>query len=63
MPARCAGPRVPARDVGRLGIAPLTSMFLFGPNQQSSRRNFRPAIHDSNGWRSTPAMASGCGVR
>jgi periplasmic glucans biosynthesis protein len=36
-------------DVTRLGIAPLTSMFLFGPNQQSSRRNFRPAIHDSNG--------------
>ena len=36
-------------EVGRLGIAPLTSMFLFGPNQQSSRRNFRPAIHDSNG--------------
>ncbi|WP_432241595.1 glucan biosynthesis protein G [Herbaspirillum robiniae] len=36
-------------EVGRLGVAPLTSMFLFGPNQQSSRRNFRPAIHDSNG--------------
>ncbi|MFJ3047254.1 glucan biosynthesis protein G [Herbaspirillum chlorophenolicum] len=36
-------------EVARLGIAPLTSMFLFGPNQQSSRRNFRPAIHDSNG--------------
>ena len=36
-------------EVARLGIAPLTSMFLFGPNQQSSKRNFRPAIHDSNG--------------
>jgi len=36
-------------QVARLGIAPLTSMFLFGPNQQSGRRNFRPAIHDSNG--------------
>lgn len=36
-------------EVDRLGIAPLTSMFLFGPNQQSSKRNFRPAIHDSNG--------------
>jgi len=35
--------------VTRLGIAPLTSMFLFGPNQQSGKRNFRPAIHDSNG--------------
>ena len=24
-------------------------MFLFGPNQQSVKRGFRPAIHDSNG--------------
>jgi glucans biosynthesis protein len=32
-----------------LGIAPLTSMFLHGPNQPSSTPNFRPAIHDSNG--------------
>ncbi|WP_349238567.1 glucan biosynthesis protein G [Bosea sp. F3-2] len=32
-----------------LGIAPLTSMFLFGPNQPSPTYNFRPAIHDSNG--------------
>ena len=37
-------------DVKMLGIAPLTSMFLYGPNQQSDlKRNFRPAIHDSNG--------------
>jgi len=42
--------RVFLRDnVNLLGIAPLTSMFLFGPNQQADRRNFRPAIHDSNG--------------
>lgn len=32
-----------------LGIAPLTSMFLFGPNQPPPTYNFRPAIHDSNG--------------
>ncbi|WP_342769070.1 glucan biosynthesis protein G [Bosea caraganae] len=32
-----------------LGVAPLTSMFLFGPNQPSPTYNFRPAIHDSNG--------------
>lgn len=32
-----------------LGIAPLTSMFLHGPNQPSAVPNFRPAIHDSNG--------------
>lgn len=32
-----------------LGIAPLTSMFLYGPNQPPAAPNFRPAIHDSNG--------------
>jgi glucans biosynthesis protein len=32
-----------------LGVAPLTSMFLYGPNQPSQAYNFRPAIHDSNG--------------
>ncbi|MFM2480865.1 glucan biosynthesis protein G [Celerinatantimonas sp. YJH-8] len=36
-------------SVKRLGIAPLTSMFLFGPNQPSITPNFRPALHDSNG--------------
>jgi len=35
--------------VTKLGIAPLTSMFLFGPNQQRDPYNFRPALHDSNG--------------
>jgi len=35
--------------VDKLGIAPLTSMFLFGPHQPARERNFRPAIHDSNG--------------
>lgn len=32
-----------------LGVAPLTSMFLYGPNQPPLVHNFRPAIHDSNG--------------
>lgn len=42
--------RIFLRDkVAKLGIAPLTSMFLYGPNQLVNRRNFRPAIHDSNG--------------
>ena len=38
-------------DIGMLGIAPLTSMFLYGPNQRwpEHMQNFRPAIHDSNG--------------
>lgn len=44
-------------DITRIGIAPLTSMFLYGPNQLSDRRNFRPAIHDSNGL----AMLTGDG--
>lgn len=35
--------------VGKLGVAPLTSMFLFGPNQPSPTVNFRPELHDSNG--------------
>lgn len=35
--------------VGKLGIAPLTSMFLFGSSQPSPTLNYRPALHDSNG--------------
>jgi len=35
--------------VGKLGVAPLTSMFLFGSNQPSPATNFRPELHDSNG--------------
>ena len=42
--------KVYLRDkVGKLGVAPLTSMFLFGPNQPSPATNFRPELHDSNG--------------
>jgi len=35
--------------VGKLGLAPLTSMFLFGPSQPSPTMNYRPALHDSDG--------------
>lgn len=35
--------------VEKLGIAPLTSMFLYGKNQPSSISNYRPELHDSNG--------------
>lgn len=35
--------------VGKIGVAPLTSMFLFGPNQPSPSINYRPELHDSNG--------------
>src|SRR5262249_29432638 len=39
----------PRRQVAKLGIAPLTSMFFFG--EGSSRRfdDFRPEVHDSDG--------------
>ncbi|MGO3005343.1 MAG: glucan biosynthesis protein, partial [Halomonas sp.] len=37
------------RSVEKLGIAPLTSMYLYGPEQPSSTLNYVPAIHDSNG--------------
>src|SRR5690606_3042367 len=35
--------------VEKLGIAPLTSMYLFGANQPSSQLNYRPQLHDSEG--------------
>jgi periplasmic glucans biosynthesis protein len=36
-------------QVHRLGVAPITSMFLFGKNSQSCRDDFRPEVHDSDG--------------
>lgn len=42
--------KVYLRDhVSRLGIAPLTSMFLFGSNQPSKVLNYRHELHDSTG--------------
>ncbi|SDI38908.1 glucan biosynthesis protein G [Pseudomonas panipatensis] len=42
--------RVFLRDkVSKLGVAPLTSMFLFGSNQPSAQHNYRPELHDSTG--------------
>ncbi|WP_392564050.1 glucan biosynthesis protein G [Orbus wheelerorum] len=37
------------KKVEKLGIAPLTSMYLYGKNQPSSISNYRPELHDSNG--------------
>jgi periplasmic glucans biosynthesis protein len=37
------------RGVAKLGLAPLTSMFLFGSNQRSAREDYRPQVHDSDG--------------
>lgn len=39
----------PCDKVGKLGIAPLTSMFLFGASQPAPTLNYRPALHNSNG--------------
>lgn len=35
--------------VGKLGLAPLTSMFYFGPGQHPNDDDFRSAVHDSDG--------------
>lgn len=43
--------------VAKLGIAPLTSMFMYGENQPGGPEQFRPEVHDSDGL----AIASGNG--
>jgi glucans biosynthesis protein len=35
-------------NVAKLGIAPLTTMFLFGENQRSPTGDYRPEVHDSD---------------
>jgi glucans biosynthesis protein len=37
------------RNVAKLALAPLTSMYLFGSNQRSPREDYRPQVHDSDG--------------
>jgi periplasmic glucans biosynthesis protein len=41
----------PRRAVEKVGIAPLTSMYLYGENGTAGRRfdDFRPEVHDSDG--------------
>jgi periplasmic glucans biosynthesis protein len=39
----------PRRDMPNVGIAPLTSMFLFSGIDRSRINDFRPAVHDSDG--------------
>jgi glucans biosynthesis protein len=36
-------------NVGKLGIAPLTSMMFFGENQRPITEDYRPEVHDSDG--------------
>ncbi len=38
-------------DVQELGVAPLTSMFLFSEKNRASFDDFRPNVHDSDGLR------------
>jgi len=39
----------PRRTLGKLGIAPLTSMFLHGENGAGELADYRPEVHDSDG--------------
>jgi glucans biosynthesis protein len=47
----------PRKAIERLGIAPLTSMFLVGENDRRTAYDWRPEIHDSDGL----AMHTGSG--
>lgn len=39
----------PRRPIRRLGIAPLTSMYLYGENDRRAAGDWRPEVHDSDG--------------
>lgn len=39
----------PRKTIERLGIAPLTSMYLYGENDRRMATDWRPEIHDSDG--------------
>ena len=39
----------PRKPLGKLGIAPLTSMFLHGDNGAGAVADYRPEVHDSDG--------------
>ncbi|WP_245875572.1 glucan biosynthesis protein [Puniceibacterium antarcticum] len=49
----------PRRDIDQIGIAPLTSMFFFGPSRRAGVDDFRDAVHDSSGLQ----MVTGDGRR
>jgi glucans biosynthesis protein len=49
----------PRKDLPDVGIAPLTSMFLFSGVNRSRINDFRPAVHDSDGL----AIVNGWGER
>ncbi|MEM7023440.1 MAG: glucan biosynthesis protein [Pseudomonadota bacterium] len=37
------------KEIARMGIAPMTSMYWFGENDRRSANDWRPEIHDSDG--------------
>lgn len=39
----------PRIELQHAGLAPMTSMFFFGPNDRHDVDDFRPAVHDSDG--------------
>jgi glucans biosynthesis protein len=39
----------PRQEIEQLGVAPLTSMYLFAPNDRAGVDDFRPHVHDSEG--------------
>jgi glucans biosynthesis protein len=41
----------PRRDIEKLGVAPLTSMFFYGEDSTRRFDDFRPEVHDSDGLR------------
>lgn len=47
MQTRCT--LFPRRTIDRIGIAPLTSMYFFGPQRRVGVDDFRDAVHDSSG--------------
>lgn len=49
----------PRREIAAVGIAPLTSMYFFGPERRAGVDDFRDAVHDSEGLR----MVNGSGER
>jgi glucans biosynthesis protein len=49
----------PRKPLANAGIAPLTSMFLFGTEQPRKHDDFRPEVHDSDGL----LIANGAGER
>jgi glucans biosynthesis protein len=49
----------PRRSLTHVGIAPLTSMYFYGPAQRRVDRDYRPAVHNSEGL----AVINGHGER